>query len=110
MNGYIKVYDISRHEPKLICPPKSGYDLFGNFGEIIMAKCNATGTHLALTIATESLIPDGKLYIWNMEKDKLCYYDFLNRNHQNLADIEKKNSKEPSDAIPFVRRFVIFQN
>lgn len=79
MNGFIKVYDISKHEPKVIVKPKSGYDLFGNFGEVIMAKTNVNGTHMALTIATESLIPDGKLYVWDVEKDKICEYDFMNR-------------------------------
>lgn len=79
MNGFIRVFDISRHEPKSLFLPKSGYDLFGNFGEIIMAKCNATASHMALTIATESLIPDGKLYVWDMDRDKLAFYDFKNR-------------------------------
>lgn len=83
LNGYIKVYDISKHEPKLIVQPKSGYDLFGNFGEIIMAMVNVNGTHMALTIATESLVPDGKLYIWDMERDKLAEFDFMKRHKQS---------------------------
>lgn len=37
---------------------------------------------MALTIATESLIPDGKLYIWNVERDKICDYDFMNRTNE----------------------------
>lgn len=57
--------------------PKSGYDLFQNFGEIIMAKCNSNGTYVAVTIATENLIPDGKIYLWNLEKDIIKSYDFL---------------------------------
>lgn len=105
MNGFLKVYNVSRHEPKLIVSPKSGYDLFGNFGEIIMAKCNVTGTHIAMTIATESLVPDGKLYIWDMEKDRLAHYDFLQRNKN--TDNEKNATKDTStDITPFVRRFV----
>lgn len=79
MNGFIRAFDISRHEPKSLFLPKSGYDLFGNFGEIMMAKCNATASHMALTIATESLVPDGKLYVWDMDRDKLAAYDFMNR-------------------------------
>lgn len=104
MNGFLKVYDVSRHEPKLIMPSKSGYDLFGNFGEIIMAKCNATGTHLAMTVATESLVPDGKLYIWDIEKDRLSSYDFLNKNQQASIENEKKNSNESNEQSIFVRR------
>lgn len=104
MNGFLKVYDVSRHEPKLIMPSKSGYDLFGNFGEIIMAKCNATGTHLAMTVATESLVPDGKLYIWDIEKDRLSSYDFLNKNQHASIENEKKNSNESNEQSIFVRR------
>lgn len=80
LNGFVKVYDVSRHEPKLLTPTKSGYDLFGNFGEIIMAKCNATASHVAITIATESLVPDGKVYIWDVERDIVGEYDFLLKN------------------------------
>lgn len=105
MNGFIKLYDISRHEPKLIVPAKAGYDLFGNFGEIIMAKCNVTGTQIALTIANESLVPDGKVYIWDTEKDRLCSFDFLNKTNDNGSDGDKKDFKdEPIDQNTFVRR------
>lgn len=77
INGLLKIYDISRHEPKLITQPKSGYDLFAHFGEIIMAKCNANGTQIAVIIANETLVPDGKLYIWHIEKDTVMEHDFL---------------------------------
>lgn len=64
----------------MLTPTKSGYDLFGNFGEIIMAKCNSTASHVAITIATESLLPDGKVYIWDVERDMVGEYDFLLKN------------------------------
>lgn len=80
MNGYLKIYDVSRHDPKLLVPPKCAYDLFENFGEVIMAKCNVNGTLLALTIATENLIPDGMLHMWDLETDSLYSYDFLKKN------------------------------
>jgi len=90
MNGYIKIYDISRHEPKSIIQTlKSGYDLFENFGEIIMAKCSPNGKYLALIIATENLIPDGKLYIWDFEKDLITSYDYI-RNEMNLLSEKKE--------------------
>lgn len=104
MNGFVKLYDISRHEPKLLIPAKAGYDLFGNFGEIIMAKCNVLGTQIAFTIANESLVQDGKLYIWDSEKDRLCHFDFLQNKH---IDGDKKDSKDESiDQNSFVRRYV----
>ncbi|XP_055617076.1 intraflagellar transport protein 140 homolog [Toxorhynchites rutilus septentrionalis] len=76
MNGYIKLFDISRHEMKLVQAPKSGYDLFEKFGEVIYAKSNSAGTHVALTIANEQLLPDGKLYLWNLESSSVKYYEF----------------------------------
>lgn len=90
MNGFLKIYDVSRHEPKLLTQPKNGYDLFGNFGEIILAKCNAKGTHVALTVATESLVPDGKLYVFDLERDILGEYDFL-KNRQPMDENEKSH-------------------
>lgn len=90
----------------MIVPSKSGYDLFGNFGEIIMAKCNVTGTRIALTIATESLIPDGKVYIWDLEKDRLCHYDFLNKDKTSKEDADSSGAKDTTfDSSPFVRRY-----
>lgn len=109
MNGFVKLYDISRHEPKLLIPAKAGYDLFGNFGEIIMAKCNVLGTQIAFTIANESLVQDGKLYIWDSEKDRLCHFDFLQskQNDGGGVDGDKKDSKDESiDQNSFVRRYV----
>lgn len=79
LNGYIKIYDVSRHELKLLIPVKNAYDLFENFGEVIMAKTNFDGTLVAITIATESLVPDGKLYVWRLETDSIVFYDFLQK-------------------------------
>ncbi|CAO1309472.1 unnamed protein product [Diamesa hyperborea] len=85
INGYIKIYDVSRHEPKLLMPSKNAYDLFENFGEIIAAKCNYDGTLVALTIATENLIPDGKIYMWDIETNLVCSYDFLQKANDGSA-------------------------
>lgn len=79
MNGFIKIFDVSKHEPKSLTKAKSGYDMFPNFGEIILAKCNSNGTTLAITVATEQLIPDGIVYIWNIEKDTVSSFDFLGK-------------------------------
>uniref|UniRef100_A0A182QMN5 Uncharacterized protein n=1 Tax=Anopheles farauti TaxID=69004 RepID=A0A182QMN5_9DIPT len=76
LNGYIRLYDVSRHDIRLLHPPKSAYDLFEKFGEIIMARTNANGTYVALTIANEQLLPDGKLYLWNLESNLLSVRDF----------------------------------
>jgi intraflagellar transport protein 140 len=86
LHGYIKVYDVSRHELKLLVPTKNAYDLFENFGEIIMAKANQDGSLVAMTIATENLVPDGMLHIWRLESDTILSYDFL--------------QKDAPDAIP----------
>lgn len=75
MNGYLKVYDITRHDHKQLFHPRSGYDLFENFGEIIAAKCN--GSFMAVLLANESLIPDGRVYCWNYQNDTVNYFDFL---------------------------------
>lgn len=77
MNGYLKIYDVSRHEPKLVTAPKAGHAMFDSFGEFIMARSNLRGSHLAATVATENLLPDGKLYLWDIEKDVVHPFDFF---------------------------------
>jgi intraflagellar transport protein 140 len=81
LNGFIKIYDVSRHELKLLVPVKNAYDLFENFGEVIVAKTNHDGSLVAITIANETLIPDGKLYIWKLETDAVVSYDFLQKDN-----------------------------
>ena len=86
LNGFLKIYDVSRHELKLLLPVKNAYDLFENFGEVIMAKTNNDGTNVAITIANETLIPDGKLYVWKLETDTVIFFDFLQKdNKESLA-------------------------
>lgn len=79
LNGYLKVYDVSRHELKLVVPTKNAYDLFENFGEVILAKANNDGTLVAMTIANDNLVPDGKLYIWKLESDTVLSLDFIQK-------------------------------
>lgn len=72
-----------------------------------MAKCNLTGNQIALTIANEALVPDGKLYIWDTEKDRLSNFDFLNKINDTV-DADRKEAKDKSsDRNGFVRRYVL---
>lgn len=83
MNGYLKLYDISPHEPKLLTNSKYLGDDLNDFGEIISAKSNCSGTAVAILVANSQLIPDGKLYSWDLETDILSVYDFLNESNAN---------------------------
>lgn len=74
MNGFIKTYDVSRHDPKMLFPPKSGYDMFDDFGEVILAKCNSGGTHLAFIIANRSFVPKSVVYCWDFERNIIMEY------------------------------------
>ncbi|KAF5285788.1 hypothetical protein FQA39_LY04249 [Lamprigera yunnana] len=80
MEGFLKVYDLSEKEPKLVTPVRSLYDMCTDFGEIIQAKANSSGNQIALTLAAANLVPDGKLYIWDIEQNNLNLYDFQKYN------------------------------
>ncbi|KAF5302514.1 hypothetical protein FQR65_LT00886 [Abscondita terminalis] len=80
MEGFLKIYDLSETEPKLVTPIRTLYDMCTDFGEIIQAKVNSNGTKVALTLAAANLVPDGKLYIWDLEQDNLNLYDFRKYN------------------------------
>lgn len=77
MNGYVKAYDVSRHDPKLLFPSKSGHEIFDDFGEFILVKCNSLGSHLALVIANSSFQPLHSIYCWDFERNNLLEYNLI---------------------------------
>ena len=40
------------------------------------ARVNSLGTKVSLSVAQSSLLPDPKLYIWDVETDSLSYFNF----------------------------------
>lgn len=111
MDGYVKLFDVSVRDPKLVTPIRCLYDMCSDFGEIIHAKSNSAGNKIAFTIATANLIPDGKLYIWDVETDLLLDYDFrrgqyingdepTERSHDYAVDIHVELDKVCVDRIP----------
>ncbi|XP_002003645.2 intraflagellar transport protein 140 homolog [Drosophila mojavensis] len=91
MNGYVKAYDVSRHDPKLLFPSKSGHEIFDDFGEFILVKCNSLGSHLALVIANSSFTPCAAIYCWDFERNNLFEHD--------LVKLESETSSKSSLAV-----------
>nr|NP_995608.1 reduced mechanoreceptor potential A, isoform B [Drosophila melanogaster]AAS64635.1 reduced mechanoreceptor potential A, isoform B [Drosophila melanogaster] len=92
MNGYVKAYDVSRHDPKLLFPSKSGHDIFDDFGEFILVKCNSSGSHLAMVIASSNFTPISTLFCWDFERSNLLEY--------GLLEPETNAKKESSTSLP----------
>ena len=69
-SGTIRVWDLSRREarPHGRAIAQLG-DRVNDFGEVIQAKINATGSRVSLTVANTVFRPDPKLYIWDVETD-----------------------------------------
>lgn len=91
IDGYVKLFDVSVRDTKLVTPIRSIYDMCSDFGEIIHAKSNSVGNKIAFTIATANLIPDGKLYIWDVETDLLLEYDFRKGQDSNVEEKTEGN-------------------
>lgn len=94
MDGYLKLFDLTQREPKLMTPVRNLYDMCEDFGEIIQAKSNSNGNKIALTVAAANLIPDGKVYVWDIDSDALIFYDFRKSFEGNieLSDGDAKKS------------------
>lgn len=88
MEGFLKIYDLGETEPKLVTPVRNLYDTVPDFGEIIQAKTNSAGNRVALTLAAANLIPDGKLYVWDIENDDMVIYDFRKYDFANNNDVD----------------------
>lgn len=103
IEGFVKVYELNENDPKLVIPARNLYDMCTDFGEIIQAKCNCSGNKIGMTLAAANLIPDGRLYVWDVETDDFLSYDF--HKYGNFGDIptpdefsiEEKFSEENLD-------------
>lgn len=101
LDGYLKIYDTSSSDNvKLHVPIRNAMDARPDFGEIIEAKTNSSGTKLAMTIAASNLIPDGKLYIWDLEHDIVFDYDFK-RSNEEISYDESDNLKQNANKNDF---------
>ncbi|KAK9885497.1 hypothetical protein WA026_010990 [Henosepilachna vigintioctopunctata] len=76
LDGFLKIYDLTESEPKLFIPAQNLTEMISDFGEVIQARCNSTGTRIAMTLAGTNLIPDGKLYVWDIDNNSLFDYNF----------------------------------
>ena len=57
------------------------------------ARVNSSGTKVSLSVAQSSLLPDPKLYIWDVETDSLSYFNFASgktRDANGKKKVEKK--------------------
>ncbi|XP_018335270.1 intraflagellar transport protein 140 homolog [Agrilus planipennis] len=101
LDGVLKLYDLSLKEPKLITPPCNFFDICDDFGEIIQAKSNCVGTKVALTLAASNLIPDGKLYVWDLELTKLMSFDCRNcEKTTSYSDGDGQGDSQEKSATP----------
>ncbi|XP_047485121.1 intraflagellar transport protein 140 homolog [Penaeus chinensis] len=76
IQGIIKLWDLSRREAKQHTQGKQLSDAIKDFGEVISARCNCSGTRVSIAVAQTSLLPDPKLYIWDIENDNITYFNF----------------------------------
>ncbi|KAJ1532231.1 hypothetical protein ONE63_000848 [Megalurothrips usitatus] len=91
--GFIKMWDFSRREAKVHGQAKDIAEILPDFGEIILARSNCTGNKVSFTIAQANLLPEPKLYIWDVESDSICYLNFTTG---KLSSEEGENSSELS--------------
>ncbi|XP_034252751.1 intraflagellar transport protein 140 homolog [Thrips palmi] len=91
--GFIKMWDFSRREAKVHGQSKDIAEALPDFGEIILARSNCTGNKVSFTIAQSNLLPEPKLYVWDIESDSICYLNFTNG---KLSSEEIESSTDPA--------------
>ena len=89
-SGCLKMWDLSRREAKSHAHPKYLSEHITNFGEVISARVNATASRVSVLVAHSTLIPDPKLYIWDVENDVILYFNFSSG----------KNDQDDSCSVP----------
>ncbi|KAF2347789.1 Quinoprotein amine dehydrogenase beta chain-like [Trinorchestia longiramus] len=74
--GHVKIWDVSGREVKAHSSSKNFGDLVKDFGEVMSARVNSTGNKASVSVAQTSLLPDPKLYIWDLRGDTVTYFNF----------------------------------
>ena len=64
--------------------------LVSSSSEVISARVNATASRVSVLVAHSTLIPDPKLYIWDVENDVILYFNFSSG----------KNDQDDSCSVP----------
>ncbi|KAE8751558.1 hypothetical protein FOCC_FOCC001805 [Frankliniella occidentalis] len=112
--GFIKMWDFSRREAKTHGQSKDIAEALTDFGEIILARSNCTGNKVSFTIAQSNLLPEPKLYVWDVESDTICYLNLTNgkiSSEEAANETEKTREGLPEDEFSprrgLVGRFVL---
>ena len=109
LNGCIKMWDLSRREAKSHSHPKYLSEHITNFGEVISAKCNSNATKVSILVAHSNLIPDPKLYVWDVENDSILYFNFSSgKNDQDDSCSVPPNSARSERAVDSKSKLVSF--
>ncbi|XP_039255691.2 intraflagellar transport protein 140 homolog [Styela clava] len=74
--GVLRIYDLSRRDAKPHCNSKNMAELIPYFGLFKSIKCNSAGTRVAMVIKQDNQVTSPKLYIYNVEKDRVDLFDF----------------------------------
>ncbi|XP_037074398.1 intraflagellar transport protein 140 homolog isoform X2 [Pollicipes pollicipes] len=76
VNGALKLFDLSRRELRSLANPKFISESVPDFGELIQCRVNCKGTKVSCLVAQSSLLPDPKVYIWDVDTDAVSYFNF----------------------------------
>ncbi len=74
--GIVKVFDLSRREAKAIGGFLNLKTKLPNFDAVKDLGVSCDGLKVTMTILKRDNQPDSNLYIWNIDKDSLGYFDF----------------------------------
>lgn len=72
------LFECFYREAKAHSRSKDLVDSISDFGEVMCARCNSTGTKVGLSVAGANLLPVPKFYVWDIETDVTHLYSFSN--------------------------------
>ncbi|CAK1547149.1 unnamed protein product [Leptosia nina] len=73
IDGALKLAEITKKGLRMPFPPKNCFQAFEDFGEVMRASVNASGSYICLSIANSGLAPDPNIYLWDIANDKISF-------------------------------------
>ena len=99
-HGFIKIWDVSKRDVRLHYHPINIREKVADFSEVADVQLNANATIVSMTLRPtgDPSVIDPKLYIYEIEKDVLRFFNFAS-GHNDLDD----SSVPPNSAQSYMR-------
>ena len=115
-NGLVKIWDVSKRDMRPHCHPINIREKIADFAQLedVQMNCNASFISVTLRQNGSPEVIDPKLYIYEIEKDSLRYFNFAAGQNDSDDISVPPNSAQSHlrslEAVPLSSKVIVIEN